>query len=279
MLIQQLESFPSLLLQHFSLGILASVPIGLVDTEVSKTPVVGEETYTLPAAEVHISEVKVILANLVPAHGYPGFDLLVSNAVISESPFCLLSKKVEFCATTGIFLVGGFSADSVRLFTQLLLSELVQSYGQWASRSLGMVQADFVAAGHRVFENGFLEVHLHEDHYHVNFARDTRRNIGEWLLPSVRAIRSSTAETFKTMAWLVPSSPWKKLCSRGYYMTMVKTFDTTMIENPLMLEIMESFRVQVLSYIYDNYEVLPLLAKDKLWNTRQKRLQLSFCVK
>ncbi|KAI7892815.1 uncharacterized protein EV154DRAFT_479906 [Mucor mucedo] len=114
------------------------------------------------------------------------------------------------------------------------------------------------------------------DHYQVNFARDTKRNMREWLLPSVEAIRSSTDESYKTIAWLVPSSPWKKLCSRGYFMTMVKHLNTDLHAETSMLEIMETFRGQVRQYIYDNYEVLPLLAKDKLWITRQRKLQFVF---
>ncbi|KAG2193097.1 hypothetical protein INT47_009228 [Mucor saturninus] len=256
---------------------MASLPVGQVSAQVSETSFLGpQERYTLPAGDVHISQLKVILANIVPADGYPGIDILVSNDVIDQSLYKILSKKANFCVTTGIFLAGRFSPDSVRLFSQLLMSELVESYSQWANRLLGITQDEFVQAGDRVFEGGFLEAFMSPDHYQVNFARDTKRNMKEWLLPSVEAIRSSTAESFKTMAWLVPSSPWKKLCSRGYYMTMVKHFDPNMHEETNMLEIMETFRGQVLDYIYDTYEVLPLLAKDRLWITRQKKLQFVF---
>ncbi|KAG2192427.1 hypothetical protein INT47_000321 [Mucor saturninus] len=267
----------SVLHKHFPLRIMASIPVGQVNVQVSETSFLGpEETYTLPASNVHLSQLKVILANLVPVTGYPGIDILVSNEVIGQSLFNHLSNKADFSVTSGIFLVGRFSPDSVRLFSQLLLSELVQTYSQWANRLLTMTQDELVNAGDRVFEGGFLEASMSPEHYQVNFARDTRRNMNEWLLPSVASIRSSTSDSYKSMAWLGRSSPWKKICSRGYYMTMVKNLNSNTNEDSHMHDMMETFRGQVLQYISDNYEVLPLLSKDKIWITRQKKLQFVF---
>ncbi|KAI7896340.1 uncharacterized protein EV154DRAFT_547656 [Mucor mucedo] len=136
--------FRSVLSRHFPLRIMASIPNGRVRAQVSETSFLGTQRYTLPGGNVHRCITR----------------FMVSNDAIAQSLYNMIGKQVDFCATTGIFLVGGFSPDSVRLFTQLLLSELVQNYSQWASRGLGMIQANFVLAGDRVFENGFLGSHL-----------------------------------------------------------------------------------------------------------------------
>ncbi|KAI7870280.1 uncharacterized protein EV154DRAFT_487836 [Mucor mucedo] len=229
--------------------------------------------FTFESDDVDISSVMLTLANVIPINGYPGLDCLVQNDFVEASVYRHLRKQKNFAVVAGIFLVSRFSSISVRLFVELFLTELVCCYSGWSGRGEDLSQKDIYGLGHRVFLPGFVVESLVMNTYEMRLSEATLRNVDKWLLPSVETIWETDEVAFEELAYFCRSSPWKKICTRAYFLLMVKSLDPEHPEYASRRLELATFRREVIQLLVRKYEILTLMAKDKLWRVRDSRLQ------
>lgn len=81
-----------------------------------------------------------------------------------------------------------------------------------------------------------------------------KEQVQKLLLPSYYEIE----DDIEAVAFQHPSSAWKLLQSRACYIMLCKN-------NPNLRSSLVKFRLSMLEYIYENFQFIPKIAKDRIW--------------
>ncbi|EIE92744.1 hypothetical protein RO3G_17456 [Rhizopus delemar RA 99-880] len=96
------------------------------------------------------------------------------------------------------------------------------------------------------------------DHYTLAKTPHVRRQIEDLLLPGYGQI----LENPESVAFQHASSSWKLLQARACYIILC-------INNPHLKSDFIRFRLAMLKYIYENFEFIPKIAKDRIWTVKK----------
>lgn len=229
--------------------------------------------FSLPVGNLEYRDYRNHISALLPSAGYVGYDILLDNDYVVNSIFNSLRSKAHFSEAQNILMLCRFSGQGVQLFSQLLMTELVGLYTTWGSRTIDASSGSTLVldVGHLLLRGSTLAEYLDSSKYKLEKNSMISAWVDKLLLPSVEVIEGG--QDFTSIAFLEKSSPWKKICSRAYFLLLVKNLDQDSSTYHDKKHDLVNFRKDIIEYIFATYDTFPKLAKDKIWKVTNNRLQ------
>lgn len=226
-----------------------------------------------------------ILQDIQPSASYRYHDLRIPS--LEDATFGVLSSEVKrnlsssdnFHRMGNMIMVFGMGEQGVKLAAQLVMSDLVFGYTTWHNKvkdeyafngdkkACNLYMRDKV--GDKLFKSGGLEIYLKPEgaiytDQRYFFTRSDRpmHPLEAFVLPSVSDM---VDKPHHTIAFNIRSN-WKTLGARAYLLSFFYYFADSKKEE------VEKFRKNIIDYIRTNYDCIPKMAKDKIYNFEQSKI-------